>query len=74
MSRMLAERRDGGVGGVSLCDGCDDLHVRWGELTLSLDRARFLEFFRMLGAAARLLGAEPGKPAAGAGGGAAWTH
>lgn len=74
MSRMLAERRDGGRGGVSLCDGCEDVHLRWGELTLSLDRTRFLELVRMLNAAARLLGAEPARAAADAGRGTAWTH
>jgi hypothetical protein len=74
MSRILADRRDGGRGGVSLCGGCDDVHVRWGELTLSLDRARFLELVRMLNAAAQPLGAEPVRPASDAGRGTAWTH
>lgn len=73
MRRILAERRDGGPGGVSLCGGCEDVHVRWGELTLSVDRSRFLELVRMLNAAARLLGAEP-VPATVAGRGTAWTH
>lgn len=74
MSRILADRRDGGRGGVSLCGGCEDVHVRWGELTLSLDRARFLELVRMLNAAARLLGAEPVPAAADAGRGTAWIQ
>lgn len=74
MSRILAERRDGGPGAVSLCGGCDDVHVRWGELTLSLDRRRFLELARMLSAAAEPLGAEPVRPASDARRGTAWTH
>lgn len=71
MSRILADRRDGGRGGVSLCGGCDDVHVRWGEFTLSVDRARFLELVRMLNAGARMLGPEPVPPAADAGRGTA---
>lgn len=74
MSRILAERRDGGPGAVSLCGGCDDVHVRWGEMTLSLDRRRFLELVRMLSAAAELVGAEPVRPASDAGRGTVWTH
>lgn len=74
MSRILAERRDGGPGAVSLCGGCEDVHVRWGEITLSLDKVRFLELVRMLNAAARPLGAEPVRPASDAGRGTAWTH
>lgn len=74
MSRILAERRDGGPGAVSLCGGCEDVHVRWGELTLSLDRARFLELVRMLNAAAQPLGAEPVRLRAEAGVETAWTH
>lgn len=74
MSRILAERRDGGPGAVSLCGGCEDVHVRWGELTLSLNRARFLELVRMLNAAARPLGAERPGPSAAAGRGTAWTQ
>ncbi|MBI2387800.1 MAG: hypothetical protein HYV14_17580 [Elusimicrobia bacterium] len=74
MSRMLAERRDGGPGMVSLCDGCEDVHIRWGELTLSLGRSRFLELVRMLNEAARLIGVEPRRADAGAERGAAWTH
>lgn len=73
MSRILADRTDGGRGGVSLCGSCEDVHVRWGELTLSVDRSRFLELVRMLNAAARLLGAEP-VPAPAAGRGTAWTQ
>jgi hypothetical protein len=74
MSRILADRRDGGPGAVSLCGGCEDVHVRWGEVTLSLDRARFLELVRMLNAAALPLAAGPSGPAAGPGRGAAWTQ
>ncbi|MCR4295767.1 MAG: hypothetical protein NUW21_09555 [Elusimicrobia bacterium] len=74
MSRILSERRDGGPGAVSLCGGCEDVHVRWEELTLSLNRARFLELVRMLNAAARPLGAEEVAAPADAGRGAAWTQ
>jgi hypothetical protein len=72
VSRILAERR-GGPGGVSLCGGCDDVHVRWGELTLSVDRARFLELRRMLNAAARLLDSGPARTTSDAGR-PAWTQ
>lgn len=72
MSRILAERRDGGPGAVSLCGGCEDVHVRWGELTLSLNRARFREILRMLNAAALSLGIEEPIPPAERG--AAWTQ
>ncbi len=76
MSRMIAERREGGRGGVSLCDACEDIHVRWDRWTLSLDRACFFELARMLGEAARLLGAEPRRANedVGAGRGSTWTH
>lgn len=74
MSRILAERRDGGQGTVSLCGGCEDVHVRWGELILSLNRVRFLELVRMLNAAARPLGAEPMPQATDAGRRTVWTH
>jgi hypothetical protein len=55
MSRMLTVRSDGGRGGVSVCDGCEDVHVRWGETTLSLDRAAFRELVRMMGDAVAVL-------------------
>ncbi|MBI2790181.1 MAG: hypothetical protein HYX59_16035 [Elusimicrobia bacterium] len=74
MSRILAERGDGGPGAVSLCGGCDDVHVRWGEVTLSLSRARFLELVRMLNAAARPLGPDLAGPSAGAVRGTEWTQ
>lgn len=72
MSRILAERSDGGPGAVSLCGGCEDVHVRWGELTLSLNRTRFRELLRMLNAAALSLGIEEPVPPSERG--AAWTH
>lgn len=57
MSRELAKRADGRCGGVSICDSCNDIHVRWGNWTVSLDFAAFEEFARMLGEASSALGA-----------------
>lgn len=74
MSRTLAERRDGGRGGAGVCGACEDVHLRWGETTLSLDRASFLELARMVSEAARLLGSEPVKPSAVADRKTAWMH
>lgn len=75
MSRTLAERRDGGRGGAAVCGACEDVHLRWGETTLSLDRASFLELARMVSEAANLIGSEPVKPSAVADRKkTAWTH
>lgn len=58
MERVLAEREDGGRGAVSVCGSCADVHVRWGNLVLTLEREAFGELVRVLSdAAERLEGA-----------------
>lgn len=74
MARDLAKRRDGRHGGVSICEGCSDVHVRWGEVCLSLDRASFEELSRMLGEAAAALGARETRPDSAGKEAARWTH
>ncbi|MBI5246212.1 MAG: hypothetical protein HY923_03460 [Elusimicrobia bacterium] len=74
MARDLAKRKDGRHGGVSICDGCNDVHVRWGEWTVSLDRAAFDELSRMLGEAASALGAHGKSPDLAGKEVPRWTH
>lgn len=56
MDHSLAEREDGGAGGVSTCDRCDAVHLRWDGVNVSLKRERFLELARVLKQAAERLG------------------
>lgn len=46
MRRKLAEEER--HGDVSVCGRCQDVHIRWGELMLSLDTDRFESFARMV--------------------------
>lgn len=73
MSRSIAERKDGGVGGVMACGSCDEVHLRWDGVTLTLPRERFLELARLVSEAASSLGKTPARER-GAGRGAAWMH
>lgn len=52
---------DGTRGEVTLCGSCDDAHVRWGRLTLSIPREEFLKLADMLARAAADLACEPAK-------------
>lgn len=56
MDHTLAEREDGGEGGVSTCGRCDAVHLRWDGVSVSLKRERFLELARVLSRAAARLG------------------
>jgi hypothetical protein len=50
----LAE--EGSDGFVWLCGRCEDVHVRWENLTVTLTRAQFERFSRLAEAAGRRLG------------------
>lgn len=54
---------DGVQGDVTLCGSCDDAHVRWGRLTVSLPREEFLRLADMLARAAAVFSREPAKQA-----------
>ncbi len=62
--RKLAE--DGSDGDVAVCGGCRDVHVRWGNLMVSLSPEQFEAFSRMIGRAradlARGREAAPARP------------
>lgn len=74
MARDLAKRKDGRRGGVSFCDSCNDVHVRWGEWTVSLDRAAFEELSRMLGEASFALGSLETDSGIAGKGASRWAH
>lgn len=50
----LAE--EGTEGSVWLCSHCDDIHMRWENLTVTLTRPQFEKFSRMAETAGRKLG------------------
>lgn len=60
MRRRLADTE--GHGDVALCGECQDVHIRWDNLILSLSRGQFEEFSRMVAQARSGLsqGAAPG--------------
>lgn len=69
MRERLAKDESGGE--VAICGSCDDAHLRWGRLALSIPREEFLRLAEMLGrAAAELERRQAGslKPAWGAAG------
>lgn len=74
MDQTLAEREDGGAGGVTTCGSCDAVHLRWDGVSVSLKRERFLELARVLSRAAERLTASVPESAPAAGREAAWTH
>lgn len=49
MREKLAEDERGEV---AVCGTCDDAHLRWGRLALSLPREEFLRMAEMMGRAA----------------------
>lgn len=51
MREILAEDESCG-GDVAVCGTCDDAHLRWGRLSLSIPRRDFLRLAEMLGRAA----------------------
>lgn len=74
MNQSLAEREDGGTGGVTTCGSCDAVHLRWDGVSVSLKRERFLELARVLSRAAERLAAAGAAPAPAAAPEGAWTH
>ena len=46
MRRKLAN--NDGHGDVAMCGRCQDVHIRWDNLMLSLSREQFEEFSRMI--------------------------
>lgn len=52
---------DGAWGEVTLCGSCDDAHVRWGRLIVSLPREELLKLADMLARAAAGFSREPAK-------------
>lgn len=72
MRRRLADTE--GHGNVALCGECQDVHIRWDNLILSLSRGQFEDFSRMITQARSGLSQRP--PAGGARGRApeAWTQ
>lgn len=61
MSRKLSD--DGRRGDVSVCGRCQDIHIRWDNLVLSLKTDQFDAFARMLADARAALGEAGGVPA-----------
>lgn len=51
MREILAGDESGG-GDVAICGTCEDAHLRWGRLSLSIPRRDFLRLAEMLGRAA----------------------
>lgn len=62
MREILAED-ESGAGDVAVCGTCDDAHLRWGRLALSIPRKDFLRLAEMLGRAAAELERRDGRAA-----------
>lgn len=63
-----------GAGSAWLCGACDDVHLRWGRLTLSLPREEFEALARMTKAASERLAEAPGRAERPEPGRGRWVH
>lgn len=72
MRRRLAD--DEGHGDVAMCGQCQDVHIRWDNLILSLGREQFEAFSRMIARARSGLSPEAAAATAGLRAPGAWTQ